>query len=110
MKELRIANWFMIENFNENERIIIESADNITVEKETENAINVKFDSDYGIIACWLPKSVVTTDYQYKVLSNGTGEFIKIATGEIKEIKEKLKGAIKTTDNKIYLNRMVEFI
>lgn len=54
---LRIESWFMINNFSENERLVVESSDEPIIKKETEKAYLLEFNSDYGTITKWVPKS-----------------------------------------------------
>ena len=55
--QLRVAGWFIQKNFNQNERMVITSADSAAVVKETEKAVRVKWVSDYGTVFGWVPKS-----------------------------------------------------
>jgi len=53
--------WFVDKNFSQGERYVIECAvagGEYKVKKETEKAVMVRFESDYGSIVRWFPKSV----------------------------------------------------
>lgn len=55
-----IKNWFLIKNFTQNERMIIEAADvggELEVLKETEKAVFFQATSDWGTLRFWCPKS-----------------------------------------------------
>lgn len=58
--EVIVKSWFLNKNYSQNERYAISTANRTFIEKETEKAVFVKFDTDNGIIKGWLPKSVVT--------------------------------------------------
>ena len=51
-------NWFMMKNFDTNERIAMNGVEP-TVEKETEKAMLLKWNTEYGAITSWIPKSVI---------------------------------------------------
>lgn len=58
-----IKNWFLIKNFADHERYIIELADagnEIEVIGETEKAVRFKAESDFGTLKFWCPKSCLT--------------------------------------------------
>lgn len=63
---MTIKSWFLQKNFDNNERLVINTAlmgNDIEIVKETEKAVFVKFNSDYGIISSWIPKSCVGENY-----------------------------------------------
>lgn len=62
---MRIKEWFLIKNFNDNERYAMSVSD-ITIERETEKAYLLKFESDFGSITKWIPKSCIMTDEEEK--------------------------------------------
>lgn len=58
---MKIKEWFLVKNFNDNERYTISVSD-VNIEKETEKAVFIKFESDFGVIKSWIPKSCIMTD------------------------------------------------
>lgn len=58
--EVVVKSWFLNKNYSQNERYAISTANRTFIEKETEKAVFVKFDTDHGTIKGWFPKSVVT--------------------------------------------------
>lgn len=64
-EKMRIKEWFLSKNFNDNERYVISVSD-ITIEKESEKAVYIKFESNFGIIKRWIPKSCIMTDEEVK--------------------------------------------
>lgn len=65
-----IKSWFLAKNFTEGERYTISVSD-LSIEKETEKAVFIKADSDFGFIKFWAPKSVLTTyEEQAQVIEN----------------------------------------
>lgn len=96
---IRIESWFLNKNFTSNERIVIESSNDQIIERETEKASLIRFESDYGTLKTWVPKSLYTTE-------------------EVKEISEEAKKQVKNFVNKIieqenakydYYNRVLNF-
>lgn len=55
---IKIKEWFKNREFTSNERIAISTADGCEIEKETEKAFFVKWNTEYGTIKKWMPKSV----------------------------------------------------
>lgn len=56
-----IKNWFLIKNFTQNERMIIEAADvggELEVLKETEKAVFFQATSDWGDIKILVPEEL----------------------------------------------------
>jgi hypothetical protein len=62
---MRIKEWFLVKNYSQNERYAISVA-HATIEKESEKAIFVKFESEFGNIKSWIPKSCIMTDEEIK--------------------------------------------
>lgn len=58
--EVVVAGWFLNKNYNSNERIAITTARYAVIEKETAKALLVRFETEYGNIKGWFPKSVCT--------------------------------------------------
>ena len=55
---MTIKSWFLQKNFTQGEAYAINTARSFKIERDTEKAILVKFNTDYGMIKTWLPKSV----------------------------------------------------
>lgn len=73
---LTVKNWFLNKNFDANERIAIANIEP-TVEKETEKAVFLCWNTSYGKIKKWIPKSC-TEETTVKVEVDNTE--IKTAT------------------------------
>lgn len=55
---MTVKTWFLNKNFDALERIAI-SGTEPTVERETEKAMLLKWNTEYGIIKRWVPKSCI---------------------------------------------------
>ncbi|MCI5872158.1 MAG: hypothetical protein PUJ55_10625 [Clostridiales bacterium] len=61
IENLSIKDWFLNKNFTQNERYAIKMAEEnneITAVKQTEKALLLKANSEYGMLTFWAPKSV----------------------------------------------------
>ena len=58
---MTVKTWFLNKEFNSNERIAICGTEP-TVVKETEKAVFLRWETDYGCITRWVPKSCIVTD------------------------------------------------
>lgn len=58
--EIIVAKWFLNKNYSQNERYAIDTARYAVIEKETEKAVYVRFETENGSIKGWFPKSVCT--------------------------------------------------
>lgn len=58
---MTVKSWFMDREFTTNERIAIGFNDP-AVQRETEKAFLLKWDTDYGVITHWVPKSCIISD------------------------------------------------
>lgn len=56
IKSTEIKSWFINKNFNSDEIFVIGCSES-SIEKETEKACLVKFNSKYGTLKKWIPKS-----------------------------------------------------
>lgn len=54
---MKIKSWFVNKNFSSDERIAIGTSDGFTIERETEKAFLFKWQTKYGSISKWIPKS-----------------------------------------------------
>ena len=61
-KIYRVKNWFMVKNFTSSERVAIMSSDEMIIEKETEKAVLGKWNTKFGAITKWIPKSCLEID------------------------------------------------
>ena len=61
-KIYRVKNWFMVKNFTSSERVAIMSSDEMIIEKETEKAVLGKWNTKFGSITKWIPKSCLEID------------------------------------------------
>lgn len=57
---LCIKSWFLNKNFTANERIAITGTEP-TVAAETEKALKLRWETSYGVIVRWIPKSCMET-------------------------------------------------
>lgn len=57
---LDVKSWFMSKNFS-NDEIFIAGCSEKSIVKSTEKALYVEFDSDYGRIYKWVPKTCFVT-------------------------------------------------
>lgn len=57
-----IPGWVINKNLNSQESVSVKGADSCKVERETEKAILVSFDTDFGRVFLWSPKSVIVED------------------------------------------------
>lgn len=69
MKKVEIKEWFVIKNYEEGQSYSIrESGCEFVVEGETEKALKGYFDTNFGKIYGWVPKSVIVTEEDKKEL------------------------------------------
>ena len=62
---MTIKGWFLDKNFSQNERYIINLAmmgDELETLRETEKAVQLRADSDFGNLTFWCPKSCILKD------------------------------------------------
>ena len=63
MKEVFVKSWFINNNMSDSERYCINECNaSFTIERETEKAYRGFFDTNYGKIYAWVPKSVCMTE------------------------------------------------
>lgn len=53
---LEVKEWFMNKNFTSNEMFIADNSYQNDLVKETEKAVQIKFNSKYGTMIKWVPK------------------------------------------------------
>ena len=56
-----VKEWFINKNFNQNERYGISVADRSYIERETWKAVLVRWETEFGNITSWVPKSCLLT-------------------------------------------------
>ena len=62
---MTIKGWFLDKNFKQNERYISNLAmngDELETLRETEKAVQLRADSDFGSLTFWCPKSCILKD------------------------------------------------
>lgn len=57
---MKIKEWFLYKEFDQNERLVMQY-DEMTIERETEKAYLLKWNSDFGYFTKWVPKSCICT-------------------------------------------------
>lgn len=57
-----IPDWFLIKNLTQNERYAYAVGEK-SIERETEKAVLIKVDSEWGTFKFWCPKSIVNGTY-----------------------------------------------
>lgn len=70
---MTVKNWFLNKEFTTDERIAIAGVEP-TVKRETEKAKLLKWNTEYGVIAKWVPKSCIEEN---KVLTDTAAEMLK---------------------------------
>jgi hypothetical protein len=65
MKEIRVKNWFLEKNLNEQERYAVSVSD-LAIERETPKAILIGAYSDFGKVTFWCPKSCLMSEEEIK--------------------------------------------
>ena len=58
---MKIKEWFLYKEFDQNERLVMQY-DEMTIERETEKAYLLKWNSDFGYFTKWVPKSCIYSD------------------------------------------------
>lgn len=59
---MTIKTWFLEKNYTHDEIEYGINLNDPTIEKETEKALLLKWNTEYGVIKGWFPKSVVIMD------------------------------------------------
>ncbi|GHV37334.1 hypothetical protein FACS18949_17560 [Clostridia bacterium] len=62
---ITIKTWFLVKEFNENERYAISVCDSETIVRETEKAILVKWVTEFGTITRWIPRSALMIEADF---------------------------------------------
>jgi len=75
---VKVQEWIVNKNLDSNEIYAVKSINfEGTIEKETEKAVYVKFNTNFGNITMWCPKSCVEKIEEIKK-ENGKAEIIEI--------------------------------
>ena len=61
--KIAIPYWFIVKNLTRTQADAI-VGERMTVERETEKAVLVKWNTDYGFVTLWTPKSIIVTEEQ----------------------------------------------
>ena len=97
-KEL-LPSWFVEKNFTQNEKYILDICYNEVVIRETEKAILLRWDSKFGSIKRWVPKSLLNGTYQEKKVENGKQK---------KSLRETVIELLKENNIKMRINNKTE--
>ncbi|MCQ2076373.1 MAG: hypothetical protein MJZ20_04965 [Bacteroidaceae bacterium] len=54
-----VPEWLLYENLDIQERCAVDGAYRMYAKRETEKAVLIEFDTEFGYITMWAPKSVV---------------------------------------------------
>jgi len=55
---IKVKDWFLQKNFSQNEAYAIRLCEDCHIERETEKAALIRFETEWGLIRSWIPKSV----------------------------------------------------
>ena len=56
---MTVKKWFLEKAFTQNERYAIDTTEQVSIVRETEKAVLIKWVTDFGTIQRWVPKSCV---------------------------------------------------
>lgn len=95
---MTVKTWFLNKNFDASERIAISTTEP-TIERETEKAMLLKWNSEFGIIKSWVPKSCIIAAPAVKAeVEDITGKKVVTKNGlELKVVED--KGATVVLEN-----------
>ena len=107
-----IKNWFLNNNFTDNERYLI-TVSTTSIERETEKAVLVKFQNDFGSFKSWIPKSVILAEPEETKSEIKKEEpkkevvdfMMKNKAGQLIHVVEKCGKILKSEDGKSYDER-----
>nr|DAI82544.1 MAG TPA: hypothetical protein [Caudoviricetes sp.] len=71
--KIAIPYWFISKNLNRTQADAI-VGERMTVERETEKAVLVKWNTDYGFVTLWTPKSIIVTEEQARTEAKAEAE------------------------------------
>lgn len=109
---MNIANWFIEKEFTQGERYAISTTEP-SVERETEKAALLTWNTDFGKITRWIPKTLITDEPAAPVMNNieaVAGASYRTPDGKtIKAVS--VKGDLVTAKNgKTYFVKMLEAV
>lgn len=86
--KIAIPYWFIFKNLTRAQADAI-VGERMTVERETEKAVLVKWNTDYGFVTLWTPKSIIVTEEQARTEAKAEAEkrMQSIKQGEERLIK-----------------------
>lgn len=71
--KIAIPYWFISKNLTRAQADAI-VGERMTVERETEKAVLVKWNTDYGFVTLWTPKSIIVTEEQARTEAKAEAE------------------------------------
>ena len=112
--KLAVQKWFLQKQYSSSEVNAIFSSDYPTIEKESEKAYLLKFDTDFGIVKGWFPKSVCFEEQmECKSVEQSeiqVGDKVETKDGKILTVKEINGQMLVLSNKKTYLTAMVKKI
>lgn len=63
-----IPNWFLFKNLTQQQRYVYSIGDS-KIEKETEKAVLIKVESDFGQFTFWCPKSILENQKKFTIIN-----------------------------------------
>lgn len=88
---MTIKNWFVEKNFSSHELLAIAWCEP-SVDRETDKALLLSWDTDYGKISRWVPKSCILTDEE--IASENTPDKCAARLQKIQSINENYQALI----------------
>lgn len=111
---MTIKKWFLNKEFSQSERYAISATDNCKTERESEKAILLKWDTEFGIISKWIPKSCIEDFSAQPIVENTENNLIVAGCSATtldgtKIIIESVCGIVaKATNGKSYIASMLK--
>lgn len=60
-----VKDWFLTKNLSEGERYAYSVGDGAYIARETDKAVLIKNDTDFGTVSFWCPKSCLLTEEDF---------------------------------------------
>lgn len=108
---MKIKKWFLDKNFSQSEKYAM-TVTEPKVERETEKAKLIKWDTEFGIISSWIPKSCIEIEEVEEVEEKEikVGSKVKTNKGTVAKVI-KIEGIKVSCDNgKDYIKSFLEAI
>ena len=102
---IRMKDWYYNKAFSIEEKRALETCYNTKILKETEKALNVRFDTDFGSITTWIPKSVLL---EIEVYNKGDKVKTYYGVGEVIETDEEIVKVLVNEEVKMFTITKVE--